>query len=371
MRDFMKKIINIILALVLVAVSAFALVACGDDGETNGQKGLLMKKYTGEEFYTVYGYVDEGEGITSLDIGAVAGEKTVGRIAEGAFSGNDTLVEVVVPDTVTEISSGAFKKMKKLEKITLPFVGKTAIADAYIYETDQAENKSVDAERTFGFIFGSEEYSYGEAITANYGVSTATYYIPASLTEVTIKPAGEYKIPMYAFAGTVLIEKVNLVGNFTVIGENAFKGCRDLSVINVPSTVKTIYSYAFAECEGLKEGLTFDAGSTLEVIKDYAFANSGIKQIMLPASVKVMGSFVFAESSVEKIVLSASLENVGAYAFFGCSNLSEVDVSAVVGTPKLGASAFENCAKLEVSGSLDNIWSEKGANYKKGTKEIA
>ena len=249
----MKKIINILLALVLILVSAFSLVACGDSRDNDGKKGLLVKKYSGEDFYTVYGYVDEGENVTSLDIGAIAGEKTIGRIAKNAFSGNDTLEEIIVPDTVTEIAGGAFQKMKKLSKITLPFVGKTALSDSYIYETDEADGKSVNEERAFAFIFGTEEYAFGEAITINYGSATATYYIPSSLTEITIKPAGEYQIPMYGFAGTVLVEKVNLVGNITSIGKYAFQGCRDLASINIPASVTTIDNYAFEGCLSLGE----------------------------------------------------------------------------------------------------------------------
>ena len=71
----MKKIINLLLALVLIAVSAFTLVACDGNGGKDGKTGLLLKKYSGEDFYTVYGYVDEGENLTTLDIGAIAGEK--------------------------------------------------------------------------------------------------------------------------------------------------------------------------------------------------------------------------------------------------------------------------------------------------------
>ena len=364
----MKKIINILLALVLILVSAFSLVACGDSRDNDGKKGLLVKKYSGEDFYTVYGYVDEGENVTSLDIGTVAGEKTIGRIAKNAFSGNDTLEEIIVPDTVTEIAGGAFQKMKKLSKITLPFVGKTALSDSYIYETDEADGKSVNEERAFAFIFGTEEYAFGEAITINHGSATATYYIPSSLTEITIKPAGEYKIPMYGFAGTVLVEKVNLVGNITSIGKYAFQGCRDLASINIPASVTTIDNYAFEGCSYLANGLTFDQGSILSKINGYAFANSGIKELTLPATVTEIGNRAFKGSTIEKIVLSASLTKVNPYAFYDCVELRVVDITAVTGAPELGVSAFEDCENLVFTAELDAIWSVKGANYKTNTK---
>ena len=363
----MKKILNILLALVLITVSAFSLVACENPDNANGKKGLLIKKYAGEDFYTVYGYVDEGENLTTLDIGAVAGEKVVGRIATNAFSGNDTLEEIIVPDTVTEIAGGAFQKMKKLSKITLPFVGKTDLSDSFMYETDEADGKSVNAERIFAFIFGTEEYSYGEAITVNFGSATATYYIPTSLTEVTIKPAGEYKIPMYGFAGTLLVGKVNLVGNVTSIGKYAFQGCRDLASINIPASVTTIDNFAFEGCSYLGNGVTFDDGSNLAEIKESAFANSGVKKLTLPSSVSVIGVRAFKASKIEEIVLSASLVKVSPYAFYGCSELRVVNATAVTGAPELGVSAFEDCENLDFT-ELENVWSVKGANYKTNTK---
>lgn len=365
----MKRIINILLALTLIIVSAFSLVACSNTGDNGDKKGLLLKKYAGEEFYTVYGYVDEGKGVTSLDIGAVAGDKTVGRIAKNAFSGNDTLVEVIVPTSVEEIASGAFQKMKKLEKITLPFVGETALSDSYIYETDEADGKATNGTRIFAHIFGSEEYSYGESVTVNYGSGTASYYIPTALKEVTIKPAGEYKIPMYAFASTVLLEKVNLVGNITAIGSYAFQSCRDLSSINIPATVTTIEAFAFDGCSYLTN-LTFDNGSTLKEIKESAFAGVGVKSLVLPASVEVIGVRAFKGASLQEITLPASLTEIKPYAFFGCKYLASLDVSMLSATnkPSLGVSAFEDCEKLAFTTNMDNAFGVKGANYKEGTK---
>ena len=367
----MKRFINILLALTLIVVSAFSLVACDNGGGNGDKKGLLLKKYSGEDFYTVYGYVDEGEGITSLDIGEAAGEKTVGRIATNAFGGNDTLTEIIVPTSVTEIAAGAFQKMKKLEKITLPVVGRTAVSDSYIFETDEAEEKAIDVERVFAHIFGTEEYSYGESITVNYGAATASFYIPATFKEVTIKPAGEYKIPMYAFASTVLLDKVNLEGNITAIGQYAFQACRDLSSINIPASVTTIDKFAFDGCSYLTS-LTFDEGSTLKEIKESAFEGVGVRELVIPSTVETIGIRAFKESMLQELTLPAALTEIKPYAFFGCKYLSVLDVSALSTTakPSLGASAFEDCKKLAFVASIDNAFGVKGANYKSGTIEL-
>ena len=339
----MKKIINILLALTILIVASFSLVGCDDGAGSGTEKGLLLKKYSGEDFYTVYKYVDEGKNITKLDIAEIAGEKTVGRIAKNAFNGNDTLVEIIVPNTVEEIEANAFAKMKKLEKITLPFVGKTAVADSYPSQTDDSENKSVETERNFAYIFGTEEYAYGEKISINHGSAKVDYYIPTNLKEITIAPKGEYNIPMYAFSGVGLINKINLTGSITEIGENAFENCRDLSAINIPATVKTIYKNAFKGCSFLVDGLTFDDNSTLEVIKDSAFRETKIKTLVLPDSVKVIGEYAFAESSLVSVKLSANLEKIGAYAFYDSKNLASVIDTDVLNEYVVGVWAFEGC----------------------------
>ena len=356
----MKKIINILLALTLIIVSALTLVACEAPEDNGGNKGLLLKKYAGEDYYTVYGYVDEGKGLKELDIKEIAGEKVVGRIAKNAFNGNDTLVEIIVPETVTEIEAGAFSKMKKLTKITLPFVGKTAKADSYMYQTGEGAEKSVDMERSLAYIFGEEEYAYGEKVTAIYGKESITRYLPSGLQEVTIAPSGEYNIPMYAFSGIALLSKVNLTGKITEIGEHAFEGCRDLKEINIPATVKTIYAYAFNNCEYLTNGLVFDADSTLETIKERAFANGKLAEITIPASVKVIGEGCFEKSELGKVTLPASLQKLGAYAFYKCANLSVLDVSALSKTekPVLGTAAFEDCTKLVISDEIKNSFAK-------------
>ena len=61
MNKFLKSIIVLMLAL-LVGLTA---VACSDNGgKAEGKKGLLYKKING--VYTIYDYVDEGEGKTTL-----------------------------------------------------------------------------------------------------------------------------------------------------------------------------------------------------------------------------------------------------------------------------------------------------------------
>lgn len=366
----MKKFITTIIICLLAITTVFSLVACNGDGANKKEAGLYYKVLKGDDFYTVYDYVAE-DGVTVLDLNDYNKDGVViGKIASGAFKNNNTLKEIIVPETVKEIASGAFSNMKALEKITLPFIGKNENADTSFSETAPSEEKSVNAQRTLAYLFGTERYEGGASITSNYGGGSATYYVPATLAEVTVTCQKEgreaYGIPMYAFNGFTAISKVNLVGNIDVIGVSAFDGCHALSSINIPASVKEIKDYAFANTDYLDKGLNLAESKVVKIGKG-AFKNAKITSIVLPETVKEIGEQAFTGSSIASITLSKDLVLIDAYAFYGCERLATVNESKVAGTISLKNSAFENCKLLKAS-TLTKI-SVDGANVFEGTKK--
>lgn len=350
----MKKLFKIFTLVLLVVSFVFAMAACtNNNGESANDKGILCTKYGNDTFFTVYDYVDDGV-TSSLDIDAAVKAKygaqaEVGKIKSGAFQDNESLSEIIVPNSVTEIAEGAFRGIKKLKKLTIPFVGKTIESDAFIGES-VSDTRSIDKERTIYHLFGKDSYEYGSSISFNNGGESETYYIPAMLETITVSNSTQYSIPAYAFNGLSIVGKIVLSGNIDAIGEFAFANCRALNSINVPSTVKTIYNNAFEGCENLKYGgLVFDANSTLVEIRDKAFIKTALTTIELPSSVETIGNYCFQQSALESIILSANLKTIGAKAFYGCENLVKVDNTAMIFTEgtSIGVAAFENCAKLD------------------------
>ena len=245
----MKKIFSILLIAVISILAVFTFVGCTDPAGNPTEKGIFCIKQDGK--YVVYKYVGE-ENVTELDIASAVQAKygataEVSRIKEGAFDGNSTLLSIVVPNTVTKIDGGAFKNIKSLKEITLPFVGSNVFADAYEGQT-LSEDKAVDAERLFGYIFGTEEYVGGAKITQTYNAledSVATYYVPMSLRTINIAPKDGYEIPMYAFSGLTLVTNINLTDKVTGIGERAFYNANCFAELTVPASVTNIYKGAF------------------------------------------------------------------------------------------------------------------------------
>ena len=353
----MKRLIKILTLCIILILSACSLFACGGTTRNEGKTGLLYKKFGGDDFYTVYGYVDEGKGVTELDIGAAVPEGVViGRIKANAFSGNDTLVSVIVPSTVETIDAAAFAGMRKLQKITLPFIGASATGDPSYGETPSEEDKAVDAARTFGYIFGTEQYNYGVAITQNYdGTNSNTYYLPITLKEVTLLPASDYSLPMYAFSGNTRLTKVSLGEKVVKIGDAAFKDCTVLDTVTIPAAVTEIGNEAFSGCTGLKnkntetgKGFAFENGSALLKIGDEAFKGVSVSEFVIPSLVTSLGEGAFRESKITAIEIPASVTAISDYAFYSCKSLKTVKVAAVTA---IGVYAFYDCDALTYYGN--------------------
>ncbi len=355
----MKKFLKILMLSLLMLVSVFAFVACGEDGDNDGKTGLLYKMYEGDSYYTVYGYVDDGTNIDTLNISDYNKDGvSIGRIKANAFKDNDTLKTLIIPSTVETIDAGAFANMKKLETIELPFVGSTAVADTSFNSLDQSEDKSVGAERTFGYVFGTESYNGGLAMTQSYDeTNTNTTYVPATLKKVIINNTvaeRAYGIPMYAFAGANLVSEVELKGNIAVIGECAFKNALGLSRINVPASVLQIKKQAFMGTANLKDGFTIETGSTLQVLGESVFNGSAVKNVSLPTSVLAIGNSCFANSKIEDVNLG-SVVLIPTGAFANCAYLTEITIPDTVS--EIRAHAFINCdalATVVVNGTWNN-----------------
>ena len=360
----MKKTLKILVFCLLAVVLCFSAFACAKTDDTE-KKGLVLTKSSGSETYKVYKFVDDDASVENgvLDIGKIAAaqEKTVGSIKKNAFNGNSTIKKLIVPTTVTEIEAGAFAGMKALEEIVLPFVGANAKGDPSFNATGSEENKAVDAMRCFGYVFGTTVYDEGKTETQSYNeTSTSTYYFPMTLNKITITPAENYSIPMFAFNGITDVATVVLSDKVVAIGDHAFSDSGVSSVV-IPDSVKTIGVSAFSNCGNLK-AVSFGENSALVEIKEKAFSATKIEEIVLPESVKTIGAYAFASvfgsdseeklvvtsaSALKKITLSKDLTEIGEGAFCFCEQLSEVNMGSVAAAKvKLGNYGFAYCKAL-------------------------
>ncbi len=138
------------------------------------------------------------------------------------------------------------------------------------------------------------------------------------------------------YTNTAYTPHINKV--LTTIQVSAFSGCRSLSNLEMPNTVREICSRAFEGCDSLKE---VDFTST-RYIGDRAFFSSGITKVELSTDLNVR-SETFAECKSLTSVSLGATELIDYNAFINCTSLTKLSLG---NTLKIEVSAFEGCTGL-------------------------
>ncbi|NLY43569.1 MAG: leucine-rich repeat protein [Clostridiaceae bacterium] len=135
---------------------------------------------------------------------------------------------------------------------------------------------------------------------------------------------------------------MDLGNNVKTIGDYAFENCKGLSSITIPGSVTSIGWGAFWYCKELKN-VVFD---DCEVeISTGAFENcTKLESVSFGSKVKGIGSYAFYNTVIKEIIVPASVEKIGTYAFANCTELTTVTICS--GNTVVGDNAFYNCPKL-------------------------
>lgn len=110
----------------------------------------------------------------------------------------------------------------------------------------------------------------------------------------------------------------------TVIGENAFRACAQLTAINLPNSITKIDNSAFEDCIGLTN---VTLPNSITVINGNAFMGCSNLVTTIPTSVANIGIGAFRDcSSLKTIHIPATAGVVREGAFRGCSSVTEITV---------------------------------------------
>ena len=250
----------------------------------------------------------------------------VTNIASGAFGSCEGLTGVEIPNTVTSISEFAFEDCTGLTNLTIPSSVK------YI------EWKAFKGCENLDVVIRNAE----EDVTVGSGALD-------DCKSVTWKIIDESESPLKF--------KVLTETTAEVIKENCVEGS-----VTIPSkvvidgktySVVSIASYAFKNCKGLTN---ITIPSSVVNIGTDAFANSGLTTIELPSSITSIGFGLFlACSDLVSVKIPLSVESIGESAFVDCTSLTNLELSSSVET--IGVMAFYGCKNLDlvIDNSEDNV----------------
>lgn len=171
-------------------------------------------------------------GITEINV-----PNSITSIGDSAFRWCSGLTKIVIPESVTSIGYGAFNGCSALISMSIPFVGGREYVAGY------------SNAYSFGYIFGEDSYTGGiSTIQAYSSTGGARYYIPASLTTVTVA-RGE--LAYCAFENCVNIKHIELTDT-TAIGESAFYKCVSLQNLVLSKSLETVDNNWLSYCDKLQ-----------------------------------------------------------------------------------------------------------------------
>ena len=228
---------------------------------------------------------------------------SVQEIERLAFVNCTSLTEMVIPDTVQIIGEQIFMGCDSLEKITVPFLG------------NKMSNNSSSTHKILGYFF-------------NYTTPSGTN-VYDSINDLSDIPSSLKKV-------VITLDQM--------VEDEAFEGCKYLTDITLPSSIKTIGKKAFYGCTGLTE-LVIPANVT--DIGENAFNGcTGIKEIIIPAKVLKIGRGAFSNcSALTSVTISDSVQEIERLAFVNCTSLTEMVIPDTVQI--IGDKIFMGCDSLE------------------------
>lgn len=139
------------------------------------------------------------------------------------------------------------------------------------------------------------------------------------MNEVTI-------IGQDAFAYCKNLTELHFSKPITEIGDNAFCCCQNLKDIGVPIDAQRIANWAFAYCENITQ---IKLSDNVHIIGECAFLKcSKLEGVNIPESVHTIKAEAFGRcTSLSSIIIPDSVTYTGKYVFLGCVNLQKIFIN--------------------------------------------
>ena len=259
---------------------------------------------------------------------------SVEEIESFSFS-NTGIKEIVIPESVSKIGTGAFDNITDFKSITILnpncSISNSCIKDGTVigYSSSTAQ---IFAEKN-GFTFKSLDASpivttstnntapdvtttqasvNPENIIASGTCGESTAWILDNEGTLTISGEGEISFKPWltehkndiktiivnngithictdAFKSTS-VQRAEIADSVVVMREGTFDNCRKLTSLKLSNSLKKICVHMFYGCSSLT---SFDFPDSVEEIESFSFSNTGIKEIVIPESVSKIGTGAF------------------------------------------------------------------------------
>lgn len=308
----------------------------GDDAFNNSKLNKIIYYNNGRTCYDWVGIEDSCPSKLVINEGVVTIDKY-------AFSNNNRIIEVVLPESLKEIKYEAFYDCPNLKKINIP---QNCVIHNHALKECISLNLLLLSDN--GTVCkGWTNQFYCDTVIIPKGVKRiddGAFKNCHNLKEI-ILPEGLERIGINAFKDCKSLKKAVLPEGLKYISKNAFKDCKSLEEISLPAGLKRIDDATFQNCKSLKR-IVLPEG--LEHIGKHAFENcESIGEIVIPNSVLFLDkSHIFSNCThLKKIHLPDSMTRIPSFMFSGCSALDSIDIPNTV--TEIDHHAFSDCSSLK------------------------
>ena len=289
------------------------------------------------------------------------------------------IADLIIPDSVTEISSYAFNGCSNLKSVTIPksltWIKSEAFYDCIGLEKvivkDIAAWCGINFQFSYSGFLGENPLIYAKHIYSDEKTEIKDLVIPNTVTSI-----GEY-----AFIGCSGLESVTIGNSVTKIGQDAFNGCSGLESVTIGNSVTQIGGNAFFGCSGLEKLIIEDGETVLDLgynsryRQTWLFYDCPIKTLYLGRNLWYSqgmygNSPFYCIETIKDVTIGNSVTKIGEGAFAGCSGLESVTIGNSV--TEIGEGAFGSCSGLE-SIEMPNSVTSIGKNvfsYCTGLKSV-
>ena len=285
--------------------------------------------FAGTMIATVHGQTEDS---TEAQEGAIILPETK-KIPDNLFLGCTSIIDVQIPETVTEIGQKAFKDASSVENVTFAVNTETGkvkgVEKIGISAFDGCSSlRELVLPETVTEVLQGAFANEGALVKADMSRAASlkkwekeSFKDDTALAEVVLPTAGGITaIPDGAFAGCTSLtgEKLKIPKNIVTITANAFKES-GLKKLYIPNQVTTIGASAFEACKNLED---VHISNNISIISQSTFKNC---------------------EKLEKIEIPVKVEKIGTNAFYG-SGLKDV---YIFGDPEIGGGITNTYAGMK------------------------
>ncbi len=305
---------------------------------------------------------DEFYGCTSLT--SISIPSSVTSIGRNAFYRCYELAQINFPEGLKSIGDNAFESCYALQDIPLPSQ-LTKLGNYAFYYCSKITNVTIPASVTSigrnpfrgcynitRLIVASDNPIYDSRDNSNTIIKTSSNALITGC-RTTFIPQGVKSINSYAFEGCLGLKNIILPEGLVTIGESAFSRCTSLESIHIPSTVTSIGYRALSNTPQLasitvEEGnVWYDSRENCNAIIDKTNNSliAGCKNSTVPEGIVRIGSYAFQQcTGLSNITLPTTLKTISNDAF-ASSGLTSIDLPE--GLETMEEYAFSYCDALK------------------------